>query len=382
VFWISLALLFSTHILAGSPGGGQGGGRGWYVLAGIALGLAAATRYQGAAAAFLIAAAHLRRPDAGDGLHERARRFFLSRDLWIAAAFAVLVFLACNPYVLARPGQFVREFSGELRGSHSDWSQFAIIGPLSAVSGLGLIFIFSIVAACALALLRRDGAISFLLIGFGPPALILLVGRPAMARYWMPALPLPVLLVAWAFATVHRRGVERRKPGATVAPLILLLIVLFAAGLQSFAFGRLYADPNCDTRTRAGEWIAENIPAGSSIGVYSDPWQFELPPINAKKYRIVVTDWDAARSHNLDFMVASDLQTEMPGEPPGLRAEFFNRRVEYLSGGIPYLPVQTFQAWPAGFKFSLQRGPQDMHYADPEITVGQRSLSPSSKGER
>ena len=51
LFWISLALLFSTHILAG-------GGRRWYVLAGIALGLAAATRYQGAAAAFLIAAAH------------------------------------------------------------------------------------------------------------------------------------------------------------------------------------------------------------------------------------------------------------------------------------------------------------------------------------
>ena len=41
LFWISLALLFSTHILAG-------GGRRWYVLGGIALGLAAATRYQGA----------------------------------------------------------------------------------------------------------------------------------------------------------------------------------------------------------------------------------------------------------------------------------------------------------------------------------------------
>ena len=83
-----------------------------------------------------------------------------------------------------------------------------------------------------------------------------------MARYWMPVLLLPVLLVAWAFATVHRRGMERRKPGAKVAAPILLLIVLFATGLQSFAFARLYSDPECDTRTRAGEWIAQNIPAG------------------------------------------------------------------------------------------------------------------------
>ena len=293
LFWISLALLFSTHILAG-------GGRRWYVLGGIALGLAAATRYQGAAAAFLIAAAHWMRPadaeamagkpDAGSDWRERARRFFASRDLWLAAAISVAVFLACNPYILARPGQFVQEFSGELKGSHDDWARFALDGTFSVVTGLGAIFFFAIFAASFLAAVRRDRAMSFVLLGFGLPAVILFVGRPAMARYWMPVLLLPVLLVAWAFATVHRRGMERRKPGAKVAAPILLLIVLLATGLQSFAFARLYADPKCDTRTRAGEWIAQNIPAGSTIGVLSEPWQFELPPLDSRKFRIVILD--------------------------------------------------------------------------------------------
>ncbi len=71
-----------------------------------------------------------------------------------------------------------------------------------------------------------------------------------MARYWMPVLLLPVLLVAWAFAAMHRQGIERRKPGAKVTVQVLLLIVLFATGLQSFAFGHLFTDPQFDTRPR------------------------------------------------------------------------------------------------------------------------------------
>jgi hypothetical protein len=377
LFWISLALLFSTHILAG-------GGRRWYVLGGIALGLAASTRYQGAAAAFLIAAAHWVRPDSGTERCERGRRFFVSKDLWLAAAISLAVFLACNPCIISRPGQFVQEFSGELRGSQASLAQFSLIGPLSVATGLGTFFFFGFFAAFLLAIVRRDRAVSFVLLGFGPPAVFLLFGLPAMARYWMPVLPLPVLLVAWAFATVHRRGLERRKPGAKVAPPILLLIVLFATGLQSFAFGRLYTDPKYDTRTRAGEWIAENIPAYWSIGVLSEPWQFELPPINPKKYRLVKMDLDVPRWQVVEFFVTSDLQAQTAGQPQGLRDLFFGKgmTVGRLGGGLDYLPVQTFQAWPAGFRFSLQCGPQDMHYTNPEITVARPAIFPSWKSER
>jgi hypothetical protein len=360
LFWISLALLFSTHILAG-------GGRRWYVLGGIALGLAAATRYQGAAAAFLIAAAHWMRPDAGGDWRERARRFFASRDLWLAAAISLAVFLACNPYILARPGQFLQEFSGELRGSRDDWGQFTLDGIFFVVTGLGPIFFFAIFAASFLAAIRRDRAISFVLLGFGLPALILFTGRPAMARYWMPVLPLPGLLVAWAFATVHRRGLERRKPGAKVAAPILLLFVLLVTGGQSFAFAQLYADPKYDTRARAGEWIAQNIRAGSTIGVLSEPWQFELPPLDSRKYRIVLLDRETVgatpQAERPQYIIVSDLQSAGWGTwicPTG------------------YWMTQCFPAPEVDQKILSRNFPQDMKYANPRIFISMTN----SKGGR
>jgi hypothetical protein len=411
LFWISLALLFSTHILAG-------GGRRWYVLGGIAVGLAAATRYQGAAAAFLIAAAHWMRPanvaraisprsgkiarptlddpDAGETLRERARRFFASRDLWLAAALSLGVFLISNPYILARPGQFVQEFSGELVGSHGDWSQFALIGTLSVVTGIGELFFFAVFAASLLAAIRRDRAISFVLLGFGLPVVILLVGRPAMARYWMPVLLLPELLVAWAFAVLHRRGVERRKPGAKVAVPILLLIVLFATGLESFTFGRLYSDPKFDTRTRAGEWIAQNIPVGSAIGVLSEPWQFELPPLDSKKFKVLASDQTNPEVVEPDYVVVSNLQNlfklpDMRDLPPrgpysirehvepdaAARARTSVFYEEWLRS-LGYSLLKRVEAWPTGRGLTLQYGPQDMYYANPVIFISRRV----SKGGR
>ena len=385
LFWISMALLFSTHILAG-------GGRRWYVLGGIAVGLAAATRYQGVAAAFLIAAAHWMRPanvaraisprsgkiarpalsDSGTGEPrcERARRFFASKDLWLAAAISLAVFLACNPYILARPGQFVQEFTGELHGSHGNWAQFALVGLFSVVTGLGIIFFFAIFAASLLAAIRRGRAISFVVLGFGLPAVILLIGRPAMARYWMPVLLLPVLLVAWAFATVYRQGIERHKPGAKTTPPFLLLILLFATGWQSFAFARLYSDPAADTRTIAGEWITKNVPPGSYIDVLSEPWQFELPPMSAIRFKIIVLDeWVTYPPEPLSeqlypepekgpvCFVASDLQRH------GLVFESWeadSKRGYY---------EQRFEAWPFGMRTAVRDGPRDMEYASPRIVV-------------
>jgi len=391
LFWISLVLLFSTHIFSG-------GGRRWYVLSGIALGFAAATRYQGAAAAFFVAAAHWMRPadaqasafagatadkvagkpaegasacgtgalacasTAEGGCPTIPRRSFVSRDLWLAAAISIAVFLACNPYILARPGQFTQEFFGELRGSHCDWSQFAVVGPLAAMAGLGAMFIVAIFASSLLAAAQRGRAIFLVLVGFGFPAMFLLIGRPAMARYWMPVLLLPVLLVAWAFATVLRRGLELRKPGAKIVASGLLVFVLVFTAHQSLAFTRLFIDPAADTRTRAGEWIARNIPAGSSIGVVSEPWQFELPPLDARKCRIVVLDPSEEREPAAtDYVVASDLQLGVDGASARWRA--------FLNG---YDILQRFGAWPAGQKLPLQYGPQDMRYANPVIVIARR----------
>ena len=139
---------------------------------------------------------------------------------------------------------------------------------------------------------------------------------------------------------------------------ILLIVVLFATGLQSLSFGWLYADPRYDTRTRAGEWIAQNSPAGATVGVNHEPWQFEVPPLNARNFLII--EHLVAYTGHLpeDFLVISDLQFA--------GVEGLQREHDFTSG---YAVTRRFKAWPPGLR---RHGPQDMQYASPGITVFKR----------
>jgi len=374
LFWISLVLLFSTHILSG-------GGRKWYLLGGAALGLAAATRYQGALAAFLIAGAHGMRPLDVQGCRERIRAFFATKNLRLAAGISVLVFLACNPYIVLRPGQFSQEFLGELHGSRAPLSRFLIDVLLFGGTGFGIMYGAAIVAALLLMVVRRDQVALFLFLGLGVPALLLLAGRPVMARYLMPVLLLPVLAVAWAFATIHRRGMELNKPATKVAGPILLVIPLLLAGLQSCAYSRLFTDPEMDTRTRAGQWITQDMPEGSSIGVVSEPWQFQLPPLNLSRHKIAILDPDKPEAlferGTPDYVITSDLQFPPVGSgdyPLSAKAEEFWKEVR--EGGQTYSVAQRFEAWPFGQKDLLRVGPHDMRYENPAIVISARRKAP------
>ncbi len=98
----------------------------------------------------------------------------------------------------------------------------------------------------------------------------------------------------------------------------------------------------------------------------SEPWQFELPPLDARKF-VIRNQGDSAARGPEAYLVMSDLQFA-----PDDRSQ---REREFLSG---YAVIQRFEAWPAGQKIALRYGPQDMHYANPEITIAERI----SKGGR
>ena len=371
LFWISLTLLASTHILK------KGAGRRWYVLAGIFLGLAAGTRYQGALAAIVIATAHvMRKLDAEQarttnrGRWRLVLRSLASRELWLAAGVSAVVFLAVNPYVLLRPAQFCRELAGELRGARnpmSNWKSALLFGDAM----LDFLFALTALASLLMALVRKDRKLIFILIGFGLPAFFLWVNRPVMVRYMMPALLLPVLLVAWAFATLHRRGVEIGKRASNIAAPVLLIILLASTSLHSFSYTLLFADPTRDTRTTAGTWIARNIPEGATIGVVSEPWQFELPPINPNRYNIVVVEPspEALAATTPDYFISSDLQfPPIAVRGPLTPSELILWRA-ISQGGMGYKVSARFEAWPYGRRSLLRFGPHDMRYPNPAIVV-------------
>ena len=385
LFWICLTLLASVHILRGK-------GVRSYILAGVFLGLAAGTRYQGGLAAFLILFAHLLRPseskeeDAGidsdkethsDSIITR----FWGRYLWIAAGVSILVFLATNPYILLKPGQFFSEFVGELRGSRNPQA-FLLSSILLVESGLGLMLAFAIMGALVLLIARRDRPVIFVVLGFGVPAVLLFAGRPAMVRYLMPVVPLPALLLAWAFAVVHRQGKTLGKTPAKLATPILLAVVAAATFLHTADYCKLFSDRDSDTRTKAGEWIARCLPTGATVGTLSEPWQFDLPPLdgNRLKIRIVEPSLESLDVAAPDYIVTSDLQfppIAIRG-PLSISEKGFQREVR--EGGSQYTVLETVEAWPRFRKKILEHGPHDMRYINPKIVIVRRRTPVRSGG--
>jgi len=376
LFWMSLALLASTHVLKGGP-------MRWSVLAGVFIGLAAGTRYQGVIAAFPVVAAHLlKAPDETEAnacepcLWKRLVARLFSRELLIAGAISIGVFLATNPYILARPGQFYREFTGELHSSRNPMA-FLTSVLLFAQCGLGAMLSIATVLSLLLAGLRRDRKVGFILLAFGVPALLLAMGRPVMVRYMMPVIFLPPLLIAWAFGVILRRGAEINKRMSRAAAPLLLLAILVMTGLQSQSFCAMFVRPEMDTRTRAGEWIAASIPDGATVGVVSVPWQFELPPLNAKRLNIVVVKQDPAALARAapDYFIASDLQFPPVSVRGPLNDSERAFHAEVFEGKGAYRVRQGFSAWPYGYANVLRYGPHDMRYANPRIVIAQRRLS-------
>jgi hypothetical protein len=373
LFWLALVLFFSAGIF-------NGAGRRTYILAGIALGLAAATRYQGALGGFMIAAAHLLRPEVHD---KRWSRFARDRRIWIAAGTSILVFLICNPYVFVHPGQFLRELTSEAAGGTAGRGNFLVNALLQVETGLGIMLGAAFAASFWMAFVRRDRTAVYLLLGLGLPAALLAVGGPTMVRYMMPALLFPILLTAWAFARLHRRGMEIGKNASRVATPLLAVFVLLFTGWQSAAFGKLYSDPACDTRTLAGEYIAEYVHEGARIGVVSEPWQFELPPMDASKYRIVVGDPtlgpDGLAAKGPRLVIVSDLQSPpMAARAAGEGEAAFWRAL--WNDERPFHVIRRFEAWPAGQREFIEHGPQDMRYANPVIAVARCAAPAGTSG--
>ena len=366
LFWISLALLASTHIL-------QGGGRRWYLWAGVFLGLAAGTRYQGALAACVIFSAHLFREWRAEEEEGASRiiRLFGSRNLWLAAGISAVVFLLTNPYILLRTGQFRQELLGEFRGSGSPLLFVKNI-LLIAYCGLGPLLIAATLGAVWMALFRRRREIGFVVLGLGPPALLLAATNPAMARYMLPVIWLPTLATAWAFAEFTRRASEVRKSGAVAVPPLLLGTVWVVTLLQSLVFAGMYSKDN-DMRTGAGLWIAERVPEGARIGVVSEPWQFELPPLSDRRHNIVVLEErpEALLADGPDYILTSDFQRP----PVALRDPLDEGEQAFWTmaqGAGPYRMRSRWETWPPGFKDVLSHGPHDFRYTNPTIVLAER----------
>jgi hypothetical protein len=280
-----------TLSLLGTAGVLRKGRKRDYVLAGIGLGLACASKYTaGVALVPFLAAVAVRALDGDDGARRRA-----AIGLALSAVVALAAFLVANPFSLLDYKGFHAELvhqstlSAEAQGklgaprqggfAYYLWSLTWGLGWIPALAALG----------GALTIWRREPRLGWLLV---PAPLLFLAFMGLQGRYfgrWL--LPIfPILCLLGAFFTLQLAAalarlagglISRREPRVPRALAIgtagLLTAVLLAQGLvYSVHSGRVLS--RADTRNLTRAWMLTHVPVGAKIvaePVSPDEWARE-----------------------------------------------------------------------------------------------------------
>ena len=303
------ALVPLTASLIGSVGIMKRGRTRDYLLAGIALGLATATKYTaGVAILPLLAATVIRHLDVRTQRRSAggARGMPAPAGLLVAAVCALLAFLAANPYTLLDFHHFVNELAhessvaeeagGKLGSPHELgvlyylWSftwGLGIVPALAALGGAVMVWV-------------RDRRLGWLLT---PMVIAYLAFMGTEDRYFgrwlMPLLPVACVLAAFFALTLvgaFARALARTRSPADASQRRAArrrgaLVVASASGLAAVALlaqGTIYsihADAvlaRGDTREEARKWMLAHIPAGARIvlePVVPQAWLHEAPAL-------------------------------------------------------------------------------------------------------
>jgi hypothetical protein len=250
-----------------------------YALAGLAVGLAAATKYTGGITLLCLLAACVC-DAAAAGMGRALRRCLLGLGL------ALVGFLLANPYALLDPPAF---FSGvSQQASLAAGTDPVKLGsnPGSGITyylwtftwGLGWGPALAAVGGAALLLARRRIGLALVLLP-APIAFIVFMGEQQrfFSRWVMPIFPIAALLGAYGAIELVRWLARRER-----IPLPLLTAVVVVLMLVQSAAASIHVDTvlsRADTANLARAWMAANIPAGAKVVIepfVPDNWAMDI----------------------------------------------------------------------------------------------------------
>lgn len=245
-----------------------------YVVAGIACGLAASAKYNGALIVVALAAAHFLRPRSNGVRDPR---------LYTCAILSIAAFFATSPYAILDYHAFIdglnfnsTHYAGTHPGMEGNSIPFytsylfdferlpAVLGVLAFVVGVAKRFRPMIVLA------------SFPIIYF------LFIGQFSVRnnRTLLPAIPFLLIAAAVLVAQIWRWASTHPQGRSTAARAALIGVTLIAVSLQLPRTLRMNQHlATYDVREKAMAWIDENLPITARIAIepyvpYIDPTKF------------------------------------------------------------------------------------------------------------
>ncbi len=239
-----------------------------YVVAGIAIGLAASSKYTGFFLLLPLVVAHV----LGAG---RRRHHALA----IAAGIACVTFAFTSPFVLLDFREFWSALSYER--SHMAEGHFGVAQTSSWIAyGKALagrvVSIPVVLAAMAgmgwLAFRRRDRGAIALLVFLLTYLVIVASWRMRADRYLLPVLPVLLVFAAAPMAALLDSKTRLRRVTA-------VLLILAVGAVDLGRHGRAVAAMHADARTEAANWIDANIPHGAFILTEHYGPDFIAPPL-------------------------------------------------------------------------------------------------------
>jgi Dolichyl-phosphate-mannose-protein mannosyltransferase len=265
--------------LCGVAGVIRRGRRRDYAIAGLGIGLAAATKYTGGITLLCLIGASV-----GDGAGGAA--WPALRRLCLALVIALAAFLIANPYALL-------DFSAFQAGVSSQASLAAGQDPVKLGSAIGsgiTYYLWTVtwglgwgpaiaaVGGAALLLARRRVAMALVLIP-APIAFIVFMGEQQrfFGRWLMPIFPIVVVVAAYGAVECVRWIVRATGlPASFAGPVaaILLLAQSLAVALHNDA---VLSRP--DTRNLTRAWMVGHVPAGAKVviePVVPDNWASDV----------------------------------------------------------------------------------------------------------
>ena len=339
-FFATAALVLSVRAVRARGGGAFAA---WMLLAGLAVGLAAASKVSAFPVAIAPALAVAIRIGIRDlpalGLRWRGRVPSISGNvaldiamLSFAAWIALATFRVAQPYAFEGPNLWDLGINAqwwddlqrerELQSGDADYPPFVqfadrapYLTPLKNIFlwGLGPAFGAAALGAIAVAgyLMVRRRELAFLIpLAFAAAMFLVFGGRfVVFMRYFEPLYPVFAVFAAWGVVSLWRAvqpeggvgqwlqvrrwdWVEGWSLLARTTPWIAragIVAVVAGTAWWALAFQSVYRDEH--PRVAASEWIFENVPAGSAITM--ELWDDALPyrlPGEAATYQIVQTD--------------------------------------------------------------------------------------------